>query len=217
MAEREHDYDALLWSETADLVALMDELDDAEFDHASLCDGWRVRDVISHLVLGHVTPMPKMVGLIARSGFNVPQASRKGSARYGSAHTPTELRDEWHEVVDGRVRRGISKVISTKEMFVDHLIHHQDIRRPLDRPRTIPAERLTAALDTLPTIGGFLKSKQRMRGITWTADDVEWAFGSGPPVTGPAEALIMLASGRPAALDETLGDGLSVIRRRLAA
>jgi hypothetical protein len=31
-----------------------------------------VRDVVSHLVLGHVTPMPKMVGLIARSGFNVP-------------------------------------------------------------------------------------------------------------------------------------------------
>ena len=210
-------WEDLLWSESADLVALMDELDDAEFDHASLCDGWRVRDVVSHLVLGHVTPMPKMVGLIAKSGFNVPRASRQGSARYGSAHTPTELRDEWHEVVDGRVRRGISKVISTKEMFVDHLIHHQDIRRPLDRPRTIPAERLTAALDTLPTIGGFLKSKQRMRGITWTADDVEWTFGSGPQVTGPAEALIMLASGRPAALDEASGDGLSVIRRRLAA
>ena len=72
VSELDHDYDDLLWSESADLVALMDELDDAEFDHASLCHGWRVRDVVSHLVLGHVTPMPKMVGLIARSGFNVP-------------------------------------------------------------------------------------------------------------------------------------------------
>jgi hypothetical protein len=45
VSEREHDYDDLLWSESADLVALMDELDDAEFDHPSLCDGWRVRDL----------------------------------------------------------------------------------------------------------------------------------------------------------------------------
>jgi hypothetical protein len=41
VSEREHGHDDLLWSESADLVALMDELDDAEFDHASLCDGWR--------------------------------------------------------------------------------------------------------------------------------------------------------------------------------
>jgi len=56
-----------------------------------------------------------------------------------------------------------------------------------------------------------------MSGITWKADDDEWAFGSGPQVAGPAEALIMLASGRPAALAEASGDGLSVIRQRLAA
>ena len=48
MSVREHAHDDLLWSESADLAALMDELDDAAFDHASLCDGWRVRDVVSH-------------------------------------------------------------------------------------------------------------------------------------------------------------------------
>jgi uncharacterized protein (TIGR03083 family) len=217
VSDGEHDYDGLLWAESADLASLMDELDDAEFDRASLCDGWRVRDVVSHLLLGHVTPMPTMVGLIARSGFNVPRASRLGSARYGSTHSVAELRAEWHEVVDGRVRKGISRRISTKELFVDHLIHHQDIVRPLDRSRSIPAERLTAALDAMPTIGGFLKSKQRMRGLTWTADDVEWTFGSGPDVTGPAEALILLVSGRRTPIDEISGDGVSTVEERLAA
>jgi uncharacterized protein (TIGR03083 family) len=169
------------------------------------------------MVLGHITPMPTMVGLIARSGFNVPHASRLGSARYGTAHSPAELPDEWHTVVDGRVRKGISRRISTKELSVDHLLHHQDIRRPLDRRRSIPAERLTAALDAMPTIGGFVKSKQRMRGLTWTADDVEWTFGSGPKVTGPVEALILLASGRCAPIDEVSGDGASTLDERLAA
>jgi uncharacterized protein (TIGR03083 family) len=213
----EHDYDDLLWAESADLASLVDELDDAEFDRASLCDGWRVRDVVSHMLLGHVTPMPTMVALIARSGFDVPRASRVGSARYGSTHSAAELRDAWREVVDGRVRKGISRRISTKEMFVDHLIDHQDIRRPLGRPRSIPAVRLTAALDAMPTIGGFVKSKQRMRGLTWTADDVEWTFGSGPDVTGPAEPLILLASGRRAPIEEISGDGASTLEERLAA
>jgi uncharacterized protein (TIGR03083 family) len=213
----EHDYDALLWEESADLGSLLDDLDDASFDCASLCDGWRVRDVVAHMVLGHTTPMPTMVALIARSGFNVPRASRLGSARHGSAHSVPELRDQWHEVVDGRVRRGISRRISTKEMFVDHLIHHQDIRRPLKLTRPIPAERLTAALDAMPTIGGFVKSKQRMRGLTWTADDVAWRFGSGPDVSGPAEALILLASGRRAPIDEIVGGGVSTLDHRVAA
>jgi uncharacterized protein (TIGR03083 family) len=213
----EHDVAGLLWAESADLASLLDELDDVEFDHASLCDGWRVRDVVSHMVVGHLSPMPTMVGLIARHGFNVPRASRLGSAQYGSAHTPTELREEWHEIVDGRVRKGISRRISTKEMFVDPLIHHQDVRRPLDLPRSIPPERLTAALDTMPTLGGFVKSKQRMRGLTWTADDLEWTFGSGPEVIGPAEALVLLASGRRAPIDEVSGDGVSTLAERVAA
>ena len=97
---------------------------------------------------------------------------------------------------------GISKTISRGGGSVDHTIHHQDIRRPLGRSRSIPEDRLIAALDAMPTIGGFVKSKQRMDGLRWTATDVDWTFGDGPEVTGPAEALILLASGRPAPIDE---------------
>ncbi|HSB87778.1 MAG TPA: maleylpyruvate isomerase family mycothiol-dependent enzyme [Ilumatobacteraceae bacterium] len=212
-----YDYEGLMWAESADLAALIDELDDVEFDHASLCDGWRVRDVVSHMLLGHTTPMLSMMGLIARQGFNVPKASRNGSAQYGSAHSPAEIRAGWRGVVDGRVRKGIAKVISTKEGFVDHLIHQQDIRRPLGRSRSIAADRLVAALDAMPTIGGFVKAKQRMRGLGWKATDVDWSFGDGPQVIGPAEALILLSSGRPAPIDEVSGDGVTKLKERLAA
>ena len=69
----------------------------------------------------------------------------------------------------------------------------------------------------MPTIGGFVKSKQRMDGLRWTATDVEWTFGDGPEVTGPAEALILLASGRPAPIDEARGDGVATLKERVAA
>lgn len=212
-----HDYESLLWAESADLASLLDDFDDAAFDHATLCTGWRTRDVIGHLLLGHTTPMLKMTGMLAKFAFNVPKASLKGSVKYGSEHSPAELRAAWRSVVDGRVMKGISKVIPTKEGFVDHLIHQQDILRPMGSSRTIPTERLTAALDAMPTIGGFVKAKQRMKGLSWRATDVDWTWGAGPEVAGAAEALLLLASGRNAPLDEVSGDGVATVRQRLAA
>jgi uncharacterized protein (TIGR03083 family) len=214
---RKYEYETLLWVESCDIASFLDQLGDADFDEDCLCEGWRVRDVVSHMIVGHDTTMLRMVGLLARYGFNVPKGSRHGSVAYGSAHSPDEIRAAWRNIAEGHVRAGISKRMSTEELFVDHMIHHQDIRRPLTAPRTIPDERLVAALDVMPTLGGFVKSKQRMKGLRWTATDVDWTFGSGPDVTGPAEALILLSSGRPAPIVEVEGDGVSTLRERLAA
>ena len=105
------------------------------------------------------------------------------------------------------IRRGISKVIKPAEGLVDHLIHHQDIRRPLGRPRVIPADRLVAALDVVPGLGGFVGAKQRVAGLRLVATDVDWSHGSGPEVTGPGEAILLAASGRPAGLEDLSGEG----------
>jgi uncharacterized protein (TIGR03083 family) len=210
-----YEYRQLMWDESADLSATLRELDDREFDTPSVCTGWRVRDVVSHMLLGHTTAAPAMLGKIARYRGNVPKASFELSREYGSAHTPGEIRDAWAAVVRDHTRKGIAKVIPDKEAFVDHLIHHQDIRRPLQRARTIPADRLVAALDAMPTIGGFVGAKKRMAGLRWVATDVDWTWGEGPEVRGPAEALILVASGRPAPLDELTGDGVAELRSRL--
>lgn len=211
-----HDYESLLWAESSDLTSLLDALDDADLDRDTLCAGWRVRDVFSHMLVGHTTPMPSMLMVAVKHGFNVPKASFHGSVRYGSSHSPAEIRAAWHDVVDRRVMKGLGKVVPRKEAFADHLIHHQDIRRPLGRPRTIPADRLLAALDAMPTIGGLVKSKKRMAGLRWRATDVDWSSGDGPEVAGPAEALILLASGRAAPVVEVSGEGVATLQQRLA-
>ena len=103
------------------------------------------------------------------------------------------------------------------EFFVDKLIHDQDIRRPLGLARDIPADHLVAALDTIPRIGGFLKSNRNAKGLRLVGTDVRHTVGDGPEVRGPAEAVVLAVSGRTVALPELDGDGVAVLRERIGA
>jgi uncharacterized protein (TIGR03083 family) len=212
-----HDYRELMWDESADLVAFLDELDDDEFDRMSLCDGWRVRDVMSHMLYGHTTPAVQLLPKVVRYRGNVPRASFELSKGYGTSHTPAQIRAGWGEVARRRTRVGIARTISYKEGFTDHLVHHQDMRRPLGRPRAIPADRLRAALDAVPTLAGMVKSKQRMAGLRFQATDLDWAHGEGLLVQGPGEAIVLAATGRRVALADLSGEGLPLFTARLAS
>jgi hypothetical protein len=81
----------------------------------------------------------------------------------------------------------------------------------------MPEERLVAALDVVPGLGGFVGSKKRTAGLRLEATDVGWSHGAGPEVGGPGEAILLTASGRPVAIDELEGDGVEALRARLAA
>ena len=47
------------------------------------------------------------------------------------------------------------------------------------------------------------------------AVDVNWAFGRGPEVTGPGEALLMACAGRSSALADLDGPGLDRLSKNL--
>jgi uncharacterized protein (TIGR03083 family) len=205
---------------TAEMEAIsdcLDQLTPAQWDEPTLCEGWRVRDVVSHMCVGYTTRMPVMIAKVARRGFNVPRASFVESIAFGSSHSPTEIAAVFREIHTKNIRRGIAKVIKADEGLVDHVIHHQDIRRPLGMPRTIPSDRLVAALDVIPNLGGFVGAKKRVDGLRLVATDIEWTHGEGPEVRGPGEAILLAASGRAVALDELEGDGVRLLRGRLAA
>ena len=87
------------------------------------------------------------------------------------------------------------------------VIHHQDMRRALGLPRVVPEKRVRAALDVVLTPRGStnLGSCQRAAGLLLRADDIDWSWGSGPEVTGPAEAILMAVAGRPTALADLFG------------
>lgn len=209
------DYDRLREDELVSLAELLRGLSDAEWDHDTLCAGWRVRDVVSHMVLGYTTPMLPMLGKVAKHGFNVPKTSAVESVAYGSAHSPAEILGLFETIPAQHVKKGISRVIPAKEGLVDHVVHHQDIRRPLGMPRQVPEDRLVAALDAAPGISGFVGAKKRAAGLRLVATDVSWTHGDGPEVRGTGEAILLAITGRPAVLPEVEGDGVPTLTARV--
>jgi uncharacterized protein (TIGR03083 family) len=211
------DYRSMTTAELEEMRALLRSLDDAQWEVPSLCTGWKVRHVVGHLCLGATTSPLKLPVLTAPYGFNLAKASSAKSFDYGEEHTPAELLDTFETVVCGPGLPGLAKLAPPNEFFVDKLIHNQDMRRPLGLPRGIPAERLVAAMDVLPGLGGtaFLKAKRVTTGLRFEATDIDHAVGDGPEVRGPAEPLVLAMSGRPVALDELDGDGVATLRTRI--
>ncbi len=134
--------------------------------------------------------------MLAKYGFNVPKGSAKGSVAYGSAHTPAQILAVFDTIPNQHVHKGISRVIKPTESLLDHIVHHQDIRRPLGLPRQMPEDRLVAALDVAPDFGGFVGAKKRAAGLRLVATDVAWSHGDGPEVSGTGEAILLALTGR---------------------
>ena len=100
--------------------------------------------------------------------------------------------------------------------LTDLLVHGADLRWPLGLPREVPQARLRTALGFVT--GGSARgvaAQGALEGLRVEADDLDWAYGSGPVVSGPAEALLLAITGRRAALARLRGEGVPTLRDRL--
>ncbi len=97
---------------------------------------------------------------------------------------------------------------------MDQVVHRFDIAIPLGLRTDVSEELLLAALSAMPSIEGFIESKERARGLRLEATDLEWTSGDGPVVRGPAEALVLALSGRPCALARCAGEGVALLAAR---
>jgi uncharacterized protein (TIGR03083 family) len=211
------DYDTLRYDELASISAFCHTLDAEQWDHPSLCAGWRVRDVIGHMSAGYTTGMPSMLVKLGRHGFNVPKTSKAESIAFASSRRPEELLAVFDSIFKQHVRKGITHFIKPTESPLDHVVHHEDIRRPLGQPRVVPEDRLLAALEVAPTLSSFVGSKARSADLRLVATDVDWKHGDGPEVRGAGEALLLALTGRAVTLDELDGEGVAILQQRTAA
>ena len=111
----------------------------------------------------------------------------------------------------------ISKLIGPRTGVRAMVIHHQDMRRPLRMRRVVPEERLRAALEVILTPRGSINlgSFERGSGLRLQATDIDWSWGDGPAVHGPAESILMAVAGRRGTLAELSGPGLPVLASRI--
>jgi uncharacterized protein (TIGR03083 family) len=155
------------------------------------------------------------VGLVTRfikGGVRPDQVNAVGVANYAASST-----DDLLALARNHLKpRGLTAGFGGRIALTDGLIHHQDIRRPLNLLRDIPADRLTCALQFARTARPIGAAK-RIRGLTLTATDLDWSTGTGPVVEGPAEALLMGMAGRRCAVDQLSGPGQPALASRIAA
>ncbi|BBY03294.1 maleylpyruvate isomerase family mycothiol-dependent enzyme [Mycobacterium seoulense] len=195
--------------ERADLAEFLATLTPQQWDAPSLCAGWTVKDVVAHMIsyeeLG-------ALGLLKRfAKGRVVRANQVGVDEFAHLNAQQLL-----DFLRAHLQpRGLTAGFGGMIALVDGTIHHQDIRRALGRPRTVPADRLERVLGLVPG-NPRIGAGRRIRGLRLRATDVDWAHGTGPEVTGPGEALLMAMAGRPTALADLAGPGLDTLAARLA-
>jgi uncharacterized protein (TIGR03083 family) len=201
-------------AERSSLADLLDELTPAEWAAPSLCDAWRVGDVAAHLTLAHMSRREAAVGALrARGSFD--RMIRDTALR--AAGLPRAEYSRRLRAMAGS--RRTAPFVTPTEPLIDVLVHGQDIAVPLGRDRPVPAAAAVTATQRVWDTGFPFRARRRLAGFRLTATDADWSAGSGAPVEGPIAALLLLVTGRDAALDRLSGDGaeqLSAAGRRLS-
>src|ERR1700741_1305053 len=138
-------------AERADLAEFLAPLTPQDWEAPSLCTKWSVKDVVAHVIsYEDLGPM----GLMKRfpKGWIV-RANEVGVDDFASL-SPQQLLDFLRNHLQPR---GLTAGFGGMIALVGGTIHHQDIRRPAGRPRSVPADRLERVLRLgpgNPTLGG---------------------------------------------------------------
>ena len=191
------------------LAADLADLTPEQWQTPSLCTGWTVHDVLAHMVAtARETPAGFFVGMIG-SGFRISRFTEKRIAVEGAGGPAATL----------AAFRGVETATSAPpgpklSWLGEVLVHSEDIRRPLGIAHEYPVDSVTDVTDFYAGSNVLIGGKRRVEGLTLQATDTDWSRGSGPVVSGPARALMLATTGRPAALDELSGPGVGILRSR---
>jgi uncharacterized protein (TIGR03083 family) len=196
--------------ERTEFAGLLDGLTPEQWEHPTLCEGWRVRDVVAHAFGFDELSRTELIRRLLRGGLSLKRINALGVVGY-AGRAPEELRNMVHAHLQPR---GLTAAFGCRIALLDGMVHQQDIRRPLSLPRVIPPERLRPALD-FARYAPPIRGAWRGRGVRLVATDLDWSHGRGGEVHGSGEALLMAMAGRRAALDDLTGTGKSTLAEHI--
>ncbi len=193
--------------ERSALADLLETLSPEEWEHPTLCPGWVVRDVAAHVISSPQFGVADLVRALWRGRGNYDRAVLLDARR--RARRPVEQIVADYRRLDGS--RHHPPGTGVRDPLLDVLVHTQDIALPLGRHHAMPPEAARTAADRVWSVSFPFRARRRLRGVTLTATDTDWRAGAGPEVRGPMEALLLLLTGRTAALDRLEGPGLALV------
>jgi uncharacterized protein (TIGR03083 family) len=203
------DYFPVIAAERRAIADTLDGLTPQQWETQSLCAGWTVRHVAAHLSVVLTHGMGALLVAAILSGGNLHRANRIVVAREAARPIPDIIGD----LRANADSRSAPPGMGSEAPLTEVLLHGEDIRVPLGIADGRAAERWRGALDFLVSPKGRRGfAAKRVPELRYVASDTEWAHGSGEEVRGPAAALALTISGRPALLGELDGPGLATVR-----
>jgi uncharacterized protein (TIGR03083 family) len=174
------------------LADLLEQRPAGDWDTPSLCEGWRVREVVAHMTMPARYDEAAFMAELQHDSFDFERLSQRIAAR--DALLPNE-----RLVADLRsdVLHQWSPPGGGEHGALNHVvIHSLDITVPLGEPRCATDGAIRVVLDDLTGGGLHARFGIDIDGRAFRATDIVWAHGTGNPVSGTAADLALSLCGR---------------------
>ncbi|MEH0826061.1 MULTISPECIES: maleylpyruvate isomerase family mycothiol-dependent enzyme [unclassified Micromonospora] len=183
---------AAVAAERTEQAELLAALPRDRWDAPTLCDGWRVREVVAHTTMPFRTPLGRTLVELARARGNINRMADRTARRDAAALSPEQLLAAVRENIGHRWTPpggGVHGALS------HDVIHGLDITVGLGLDRRVPPERVALVLSGMsPRNVAFFGTD--LSGVQLRATDLDWSHGEGAPVRGLAQDLLLVLCGR---------------------
>src|SRR5262245_60482244 len=164
------------------LADLLEALPAEQWDTASLCEGWRVREVVAHLTMPARYSEDAFMAELADDEFDFTRLSNRIAHR--DAQLPTK--DLVHNLRDQVLPEWTPPGGGTPGALNHVVIHSLDITVRL-RERRLPSDAaLRIVLEDLTAGGGHANFGTEIQGRRLHASDIDWSYGSGTELSATA-------------------------------
>jgi uncharacterized protein (TIGR03083 family) len=183
---------AAVAAERHDQVELLSGLTQEQWDAPSLCEGWRVKEVVAHTTLPFHSSRGRVLLEMIKSAGRFNHASNR-MARQDAERLST---DDLVSTLKANIGNPWTPPGGGLVGALSHdVIHGLDITVALGLGREVPHDRLRFVLDGM-TARSVRYFGADLQGKRLEATDLDWSFGEGEPVRRPAQELLLLVCGR---------------------
>ncbi|MEH0843546.1 maleylpyruvate isomerase family mycothiol-dependent enzyme [Micromonospora sp. CPCC 205711] len=183
---------AAVTAERREQARLLAALRPEQWDAPTLCDGWRVREVVAHTTMPFRTSVARALWELARARGDINRMADRAARRDAARMSTDELVAAVADNVDHRWTPpggGVGGALS------HDVVHGLDVTVGLGLDRRVPPDRVALVLAGMsPRNVRFFGTD--LSGVALRATDLDWGLGEGTPLRGLAQDLLLVVCGR---------------------
>ncbi|NUP29104.1 MAG: maleylpyruvate isomerase family mycothiol-dependent enzyme [Nocardia sp.] len=187
----------LVWravaTERATLADMLSGLSEQQWDRQSWCAGWRIRDVVGHILLTSRAGLGQVLWELIRARGSLDRMSFATAVEYADRRSAAALVAELRAGTD---LRHTPVGTTALDRLMDLLVHGQDIAVPLGLRREMPVDAARWSAERVLRMGRPFHARRIIAGHRLIATDTAWSAGTGTPVRAPIAELLLVATGR---------------------